>query len=214
MIRKYQIAALYALPLLAVIAARLFNANFLTTLILFWGVPSLLLTFWAKDKALKAVLFAGVATIILTGLDIIFWANRQWVVESQFKSALLGLVAWEDIPYWFLFVYFPVIFWEHFHDRNRVEPVWSRRMTGFLGATVIAFLAISAAWLWFPKIILIPYFYLVFMLACGIIPLALELWEHPRLGVKFLRVGLYFAYVAILVFSGTLRAFSLDIAVR
>jgi len=62
----------------------------------------------------------------------------------------------------------------------------------------MAFVGISAAWLWFPKLISIPYFYLFFTLAAGVVPLALELWEHPRLGMKFLRVGLYFTYVAIL----------------
>jgi hypothetical protein len=187
------------LPILAVIASRLLRVNYPLSFALFWGVPSLILTFWARDKAVKVALFSAVGTILLMGLDIIFWANKQWVVVSAVQnSKFLGLVAWEDIPYWFLYVYFPVIFWEHFFERKTSEPVWSKRMSEFSEVVLIALLAIIGAWIWLPKLITIPYFYLVATIIFVITPLALELRDHPQLGVRFLRVGVYFAYVAIL----------------
>jgi hypothetical protein len=51
------------------------------------------------------------------------------------------------------------MFWEHFSEKRASEPTWSKRMSKFCGAVIMAFLAISAAWLWLPKAITIPYFF-------------------------------------------------------
>lgn len=196
--REHQLIILWTLPLLAVVVSRLLNANYFWGLIFFWGVPSLLLTFWAKNKVLKTAVFSGVAMILLTAIDIVFYANHQWQLVSGFKSRFLGLVAWEDFPLWFLWVYFPVIYWEHFFEKESRERVWSSRMSRLGAATVFAFLAIVTVWMWMPKMVLIPYFYLVATAIFVVIPLSLELWNHPRLKGKFLRIGIYFAYVGIL----------------
>lgn len=197
--RYKQLRILYILPLVAVIFSLVTHANYLGTILFFWGVPSLLLTIWASQKALKTTLLALSATVFLVNLDIIFYVSRQWYVESTiFSHRLLGIVAWEDILYFFLFVYFPVIFWEHFYERQTFERLWTRRMTRLTGVCVLFFLAILVAWVWAPILLQIPYFYLIATILLVIIPLVLEVRANPRFGLKFIRVSLYFGYVAIL----------------
>ena len=198
MSRSKQLSLLYILPLIAVIFSLVTKANTLGSLFLFWGVPSLLLTFWARKHAPKASVFAAIATVFLIALNIIFYTTQQWYVVSMFDSRILGIMAWEDIPYFFLFVYFPVIFWEHLYDSKGSKSGWGKRMSILASVFILASLAILSAHLWFPEIIAIPYFYFIGLVILIVIPLLIEVFSHPKLGFKFLRVGLYFAYVGIL----------------
>ena len=111
---------------------------------------------------------------------------------------LFGFMAWEDIPYFFLWVYFPIIFWEHFYERQVRESLWTKRMTRLACVFLLSSLAIITAWAWMPTLLQIPYFYFVGTVLLIAIPLALEVISHPSMGLKFVRVGLYFAYVGIL----------------
>lgn len=197
--RHQQLSILYILPLVAVVFSLVMHTNYLGSMILFWGVPSLLLTIWAPKRAIKTALLALSATIFLMNLDIIFYATQQWYVLSTiFSHRLLGIVAWEDILYFFLFVYFPVIFWEHFYERQVHEHLWTRRMTQLTITSILFLLVIVAIWTWIPTLLQIPYFYFIATVILMVIPLVVEVRSHPRLSLKFVRVGLYFAYVAIL----------------
>ena len=194
-----QCLLLYILPLVAVFFSLVMRINYLESIILFWGIPSLLLTIWARQRAVKVALIALSATVFFMALDIIFYMTRQWyVLSTVFNNRLLGVVAWEDILYFFLFAYFPIIFWEHFYERQVPEQLWTKSMTRLTFIFVLFLLVVLAAWSWAPVILQIPYFYLISTVLLMVIPLALELWSHPRFSLKFLRVGLYFAYVAIL----------------
>jgi hypothetical protein len=195
--QRKQMILLYVLPLLAVVVALVVRAEFLLTLILFWGLPSVVLTLWAREHALKALLFATVGMIFMICLDLVFFATKQWYVVTPFNT-LFGVVAWADLLYWFLWVYFPILFWEHFYEKKKKEPFWSRKMTRLASVLLLASFAILAAWTWAPHLLQIPYFYLLSTVILIVIPIALEVLAKPKLGFKFLRVALYFAYVAIL----------------
>lgn len=205
MSRHKKFLVLYVLPLVAVIFSLVTRANTLTSLLLFWGIPSLLLTVWARQRAPKAALFALVATVFCISLNIIFYVTHQWYVVSMSDYRLFGFMAWEDIPYFFLWVYFPVIFWEHFYERQVRERPWTKRMTRLTCAFVLFSLITITAWAWAPILLQIPYFYLVGAILFVVFPLTLEVLSHPRLGLKFIRVGLYFAYVGILYELTALR---------
>jgi hypothetical protein len=185
-------------PLFATGLALILRANYPISQILFWGLPALALTVWAREHAKKAALFTIVLTTLAIALNLIFYVTGQWYVVSGFDFRLFGIMAWEDIPYFFLFIYFPILFWEYFFERQKQERPWRKRMTYFAVIVGLIFLAIVSAWAWAPHLLQIPYFYLICMFLVAIIPLALELGEHPRLAPKFLSVGVFFAYIAIL----------------
>lgn len=196
--RRKQLIVLYALPLVAVIFSLVTHANTLTSLLLFWGIPSVLLTAWAWERVPKVALFALIGTVFLVSLNIIFYVTNQWYVISMSDYRLFGFMAWEDIPYFFLWVYFPIIFWEHFYERQIHERLWTKRMTSLACVFFLTSLAILTAWTWMPDLLQIPYFYFVGTVLLIIIPLALEVLFHPRMGLKFVRVALYFAYIGIM----------------
>ncbi len=198
MTRHKQLVFFYFFPLFSVVISLITHTNYLGSIIFFWVLPSLVLTIWAWNKTLKVLIFSLVGTIFLMTLDIIFYATKQWDTVSMFSDRFLGLVSWEDIPYFFLFVYFPVLFWEHFYERQTHEHLWKKSMTRLSGAFVIFLLSVLSAWAWVPFLIQIPYFYLNATLLLMVIPLLLELKTHPQIGLRFFRIGSYFAYVAIL----------------
>ena len=190
---------LYLLPLMAVIVSLGSNANYLVSILLFWGIPALLLTIWAPQRSLKVLLISLSATVFFMALDVIFYATKQWnVLSTVFNNRLLGIVAWEDILYFFLFAYFPIIFWEHFYEKQVHERLWTKRMTRLTYVFVLFLAIVLTAWYWFPTILQIPYFYLVATVLLMVTPLVMELRSRPHFSLKFVKVGLYFAYSATL----------------
>ncbi len=198
MTRHKQLILFYLFPLLSVIISLVTHTNYLGSIIFFWALPALALTFFAWNKALKVFIFSLIGTVFLMTLDIIFYATRQWDTVSMFNNRFPGLVSWEDISYFFIFVYLPILFWEHFYEKQTHEHLWKKSMSRLSGALVLFLLVVLSAWAWAPTLIQIPYFYLNATLLLMVIPLLLELRAHPKMGLRFLRIGSYFAYVAIL----------------
>src|SRR3989344_2069537 len=104
MTRTKKLIILYILPTIAVLLALLIHAGYVTTMLLFWGIPALILTIWAPKHIYKAALFSLVGTIFFTAIDIIFYKTGQWYV-TQSHHRIFGLVASGDILFWFLFIY-------------------------------------------------------------------------------------------------------------
>lgn len=196
--RHREMIVLYILPLVAVAVSLVTHANYFQSLFLFWGIPSALLTIWAYRRASKAAVFAVFLTVFLMSLDIIYYISKQWYVITTLNHRLLGFIAWEDVIYFFLFVYFPVIFWEHFHEKQRPERPWGKRMTLFVCISLFSSVAIWTTWLWAPHFLQMPYFYLLTCLLFVALPITFEIVFNPKLTLKFISTGLYFAYVAIL----------------
>jgi hypothetical protein len=197
--KKEHWIALLVWPIIATLLTLILRANYLSSQLLFWGVPAILLTFWATRSSAKAALCSLIATAFGIACNLIFYLNGQWyVLSTVFHSRLLGLMAWEDILYFFLFFYVPILAWEHFFERQTPEPLWGRRMR-LLGILFTLFcLVVALAWVWVPGMLLIPYFYLIVTVALFVAPLTLTLYYHPKLGPKFIRIGAYFAYLALL----------------
>src|SRR5258708_4480422 len=109
--RQEQIIVLYVLPFVAVILSLFLHANYLVSLFFFWGIPSLMLSFWGRRHVWKAALFSAIGTAFLMPLDLIFYLTKQWyVVTVATDYRLFGVVAWEDVLYFFLWLYFPILF--------------------------------------------------------------------------------------------------------
>ena len=73
------------------------HANYFQSPFLFWGLPSFLLTIWAKKHALKAAVFAAFFTVFLMALDLVYYTTHQWYVVTTSDYRLFGFIAWEDI---------------------------------------------------------------------------------------------------------------------
>jgi hypothetical protein len=197
--RQSTLIILLMWPLVATLFVLLTHANYLASQVLFWGFPAILLSLWTPHRILKAALVSAIATGFGIACNFIFYLNGQWYVASTvFASRMFGLMAWEDILYFFLFFYAPILFWEHFLEPKRPERVWQSRMRSLSIGFACFMAAVLATWKWLPGALLIPYFYLIVTLLLFVAPVVLSVAMHPKLTPRLLRIGAYFGYVAIL----------------
>lgn len=198
-LRMRELFLFYLLPIIAVGLSIATKANYPITLLLFWGLPSLMLSFLAKNHVTKAALFAIACSVLFIPLDLVFYISKQWYVfTAPTDYRLFGIVAWEDIIFFFLWIYFPVLFWEHFYEKNHNENNWSKKMTKLTIVFLFVSIIILSSWALAPHLLQIPYFYLLCLLLIGVLPIAIETVFKPKLSFKFIKIGIYFAYVGIL----------------
>ncbi len=196
--KKIQLLVLYIIPIIASFISLKLNLGYLPTMLLFWGVPAVLLSYIAKDHIKKAFMFAIIGTPFLMCLDLIFYLTRQWYVVSSFTNRLFGIVAWDDAIYFFLWVYFPVLFWEYFFEKQTHEPLFGKRMFKLTAMFVFVSVGILLTYFYTPYLAQIQYFYLISTIIFIIVPIIIGALINPKLEVKFLATGIYFAFNSII----------------
>lgn len=196
--KKIQLLIFYITPIVTSFISFKFELGYLPTMLLFWGLPSLFLSYIAREHIKKVFMFAIIGTPFLMCLDLIFYLTNQWYVVSSFSTRLFGIVAWDDAIYFFLWVYFPVLFWEYFFEKQNHEPLFGRRMLKLTAMFVFVSIGILATYLYTPHLAQIPYFYLNSTILFIIIPIIIGALVNPKLEVKFLATGVYFAFNSII----------------
>ena len=93
-------------PVFASLASFLLRANFLVSTLIFFGIPSLILSFKDKNLIKKAALFSACFGFPLTIIiDYIATLTRTWFVpKSIFPVRIFGLVALEMFLWGFLYI--------------------------------------------------------------------------------------------------------------
>lgn len=186
-----------AIPVLGTIFY-LLNVNFLVASLIFYGIPSLYLSYKAKEHVLRTSIFA-----IILGFfggfvaDYLFTLNGVWFVQSAEMPRLLGIVPIEDLVWSVLLVYYITIFYEYFFDRNKsyVENrLHNIFMYGYIITTIIlVFFGFSIEL--FAKL---PNPYLLFGIPIlTIIPLLFVL-KNPRYLGRFVPVSVFFFFHSLL----------------
>ena len=108
-----------ALVLFAIPTSFAINASFLVSTLLFFGVPSLYLLFRQKGQ-FKRIFTASVLFGIFYGflLDYMAELNSAWAwADTQqlvFPYKIFGVVTIDVMIWFFLWVLFMVVFYEHF----------------------------------------------------------------------------------------------------
>lgn len=191
-------------PLIAVVISfAFFNpappiGQFVGTL-LFLGVPSLMLAFWAPQNIIKATIFGLVFVPLWFLFEYVMHTNGQWftlVISND--NRFLGGIAWEAPPWYFLIQFYIIMFWEHFFEHHKHVKIWQRRMARLTISSLVFLLITAVMYIWAPSLLKIPYFYLIMLLSVFVIPLTLELRAYPEFILRFLKVGAYFAYAFLL----------------
>ena len=188
------------LPILAAIISFIFHVNAFWSVLLFFVVPSIYLSF-RSPKQIKRILtfsaFASVPVIIM--VDYIAHVSRQWLIpHSVLHFRMFGLVTIEVII-WALFnFYFVIIFYKHFLDRAYFKKLLPSRMLNMLILIVSLMIAFIVTYIFAPEKLNIPYFYLWFGLIIILIPIVIEFSQYPKVISKFFITACYFFYVSFL----------------
>jgi len=142
-LKKLDIILLGTLPIAAAIVSLIFKTNLLVSTMLFFGLPSAWLSYRTKSAIKKTAIFAAIFSILMTPmLDYVAVVNGVWVVSTVFPVKLFGTTPAEQFIWGFFFVYFLVIFYEHFFDKSKNEKI-NPRLKNF----VIVFTILSLSFL-------------------------------------------------------------------
>jgi len=175
---------------LASAVSHIASAPYWASVLLFFGIPVALLSFWERHEVLRAAKFSLALLPLGVAIDIVMHLTGQWWVETALPWRLFGLMPVEDLLWPFLYVVMLVLAYEHFWDDHQ------RRHRAHLAAFAVCWLTVLVVCLillqHIPAWLDIPYAYLTVGAFIIFIPLFLEVRMHPKLLPKFIRYGLFF----------------------
>lgn len=191
------------LPVISVLLSLALHANYLTSILLFYGPLSLWFSYRTPTQIKKTLIFSVILTAPLTVvLDYIGVINRAWSIPvSAFPFRLFGVVPIEDFLFLFFVIYASVIFYEHFWDKGKRELI-DNRMKYLIWSLIVLLLFFSTTLLAKPALLLIPYTYLWIGVIFFLLPTVTFLSFFPRMLSKCVKTASYF-FVHTLVFELT-----------
>lgn len=197
--KKLDIVLLILFPIISVALSLALKANFLTSTLLFFGLPSLWFSLRTPAQVKKTFLFALIFSIpFVIFTDYIAVSDRSWFVPSTvFPVRLLGLVPIEDLIWAFFLVYSVVIFYEHFLDKGKHELV-DKRMKYLFWPLITLLLVFFITLFTRPELLVIPYAYLWIGVILILLPSITFLSFFPRLLSKYVKTASYFFLLALL----------------
>lgn len=192
LLEKTDLAMLIILPVIGTILSVVYELNWLSSTLLFFGPLALWLSYRTPKRVAHALIFS-----IIFSLPMVFIvgylavSNRAWLVPESVLPRLFNIVDAESFVWGFLWVYSIIIFYEHFLDKGRHELV-NRRIKYLVYIFSSLVLVMLLLIIWSPEVLEFRYPYLKICVAAGLIPLAAFLGVFPNLFVKFFKVTAYF----------------------
>jgi len=197
-----------ALPLFSFVIALVFRTNFLLSILLFFGLPSLYLSIRNPRTITKTSIFSFLLSIPATFIfDYLLVRDNAWyIVSTIFPFRLFQVVVLEQFIFSFLWILFIITIYESFFDRKipfQKKRLISKSMLIFgLTAVIAVFMLIGVIFI-NPQITIISYSYAFLGTVFFIIPLLLFLWYFPHLFRRFMAITIYFFLFSLLVeFAG------------
>lgn len=214
--RRLDVIVLLFFPIVAALGSLAVQANLFVSTLLFFGLPALWLSLRAPKKIARSLVFSLVFSIpFVVFADYVATINQAWYVpHSILNWRLFGVIAIEDFVWGFLFVFTPIMFYEHLLDRGKHDSLTTGRFRYLLGIW-LSILAIFLPLLYIrPQLLEIPYAYAVLGVAFFFLPFLAFVTKFPWLIRKLSIVAAYFFPLALLheltglhlnqwIFSGT-----------
>lgn len=175
------------------------NLNYLITVFLYAGIPSIYLSIRKPQIIYKTSIFT--ITSIIPGvliLDYIAHFNNIWYVPTVLGQLVLDTFAIDEFIWGFFYVYFIVSLYEYMFDQDRNKRVFSHRTKIFYILFAIALTVFGIIYHVDKSLLLINYFYFVLILCFFIIPILLFLSRYPSLITKMVLMASYFFILSII----------------
>ncbi|MCK4588924.1 MAG: hypothetical protein KAT77_00650 [Nanoarchaeota archaeon] len=194
---KLDLVLLIIWPIIASLLSLLLRPNNLISILLFFGLPAVYLSFLAKKHIKKSLIFSLVIGIPFTIIiDYIANLTKTWDAPTLFGFKIFNHIIIEDLIWGIVWVYFILIFYEYFLDQHVTKKNYNKN----LKYLIIFLLILSVLFFFFliinPLLLHIPYFYLVMGILVILLPLIFVLFEFPVLLTKFLKTGAYFFFLS------------------
>ena len=179
-------------PIFASFTSIYFRTNFLTSTILFFGIPAIYLSLRNQNVVNKSIIFSLICGVIGSFIvDSYGILNQSWFVQTSVFSFRIGGVPIEDLIWGSLLTYNIVLFYEHFIDKGK----HNLKDTKFKYLIIILLLILIIFTLFYllqSSILVTKYAYLKLGIVVIFLPTISFLSAFPRLVSKFLKTGVYF----------------------
>lgn len=187
---------LIGINIFAIIVSFAFHTNFLTSTILFLGLPSLYLLY--KEKGyFKKIFLASVSFGIFFGFvfDFIAELNKAWDWNGGLLfGKILGVVQIDVMVWFFLWIFHIFLFYEHFIDRKKLKSKVSARQLEVLAVSVLSVLLLVGIYKYFPSFLYFGKAYLTLCLIVSV-PFLIILLKKPKLLWHTVPMIVYFFFV-------------------
>ncbi|MCX6811067.1 MAG: hypothetical protein NTY30_05060 [Candidatus Berkelbacteria bacterium] len=195
--KKIDLIVLLTLPIVLSLVALFLNLNAFWSVILFFGLPSILLSFRRPAYILKSLLFSIIASVpVIIIVDYIAESTGQWLIPgSILPTRLFGVVPIEVIFWAIMNFYAVIMYYEWFLDHHLKKELFGKNIKKLLLLIGVLFSTFIALVFYFPNILNISYFYLWFGLLVIIFPILWELINHPGIVPRFIKAAAYFFYL-------------------
>jgi hypothetical protein len=179
--------------LLCLVGVMLVQVNYLTAILLWFGVPGFYLAWRYPGFVAKAAIFS-----VLVGLPVglvgQYMASRDSVryVSDSVLKILEKKVSIEDVLLCVLLAFLLVMWWEIIVDRSIVKNRVTWRIKYLLGVVTAIWVGFWAAYKWGQEMLAVPFFYLWCGLLILLLPIA-WLWKNrPKMIRKLVVMTAYF----------------------
>jgi len=190
--KKIDIFLLILFPVLATIISLLFKTSIFISIILFFGLPSIYLSYRTKHMVKKTLLFSLIVSISSTVIiDYFLTFNKIWFVSTIFPFRLPLGIPLEDPIWFFLFPFSVILFYEHFLDKGKHELI-DKKMKYFIWPLLIITLILLLLFVVNPLLLKVRYAYLWIGIILILFPLVTFLSAFPRLLSKYVKTATYF----------------------
>jgi len=179
----------------AVIVSFSFKTNLFTSAILFSGLPALYLLYKEK-KYFGKIFLASITFGIFFCFNIEFIAelNKMWAVEeSPLWGRVLGIVQVDTIWAYFLWMFYMLLFYEHFIDRKKLKSAFSMWGLRVYNLSVLSVIVLVLVYTFFPFLLYFEKAYFTVFIIISI-PFIAVVYKKPKVVWHTLPIVLYFFF--------------------
>lgn len=189
-----------SMPIIAAIITIQFQTTQVISLFLFFILPSLYLTI-RQPRFLKKLLLITICTIPFTIIiDYFAIKDGSWWVYTIFPFRFLNGIPLEDFIWVASWFYYVLIFYEFFIDQAywQKDALVNRKYKYLISGWFASLLVFAFLYFFMEKYLFIPYFYFVFTIFLGVLPLGLLILKRPQFLLKYSKALIYFFSVNFL----------------
>jgi hypothetical protein len=166
--------------------------------VIFFGIPSLILSFLMPHRVKKAFYISLLLLPLMAIIDYFAQKTGSWIWPmpgSIFPIKFFEVVSIESLVWISLHIYVVIMFYQYFFEKKYISQFWDKRSRGVFFTTIILFVLFVFAFIFFPQFYNIPYYYLLSG-SIGLLPaVILEEIEFPSVFPKLLKTAIYFFYL-------------------
>jgi len=190
--KKIDLIFLLVWPIIASFVSLFLNAKLFESLIIFYLIPSLIISFRIRKEIIKAAGFSLLAIPMYIFTETLGNTSSSWVIPTIFNFKVFGASV-EGMLWGFITVYFIVMFYEYFLDKHITEKA-GIKIKYLILLSLGLFSIFLIGFFGFHEILRIPYYYLLIGAIFVLIPIILEFIAYKKIITKFFITASYFFY--------------------